>query len=393
MVCKFGSFGPANADHAVNNLLRHIYGVQEAMIGISSSKVTAKELTHLVLQSAADIRRVISSLQTHAVLDAASQSKARNFTTRTQEQRAAPVHTELISDTNIKCTAVAGLFPALLRALGSLDDLSNVQTYQGELIHSFISIFRELLERICALSASNCRRKAVGAAANKGASKRKGRLLAEISDFLPEPTLSEPTSSEEDNKVIRELCQLAFAMMDSLDPNISTENEVFEGFLFFIITRVGDSLKSFVFGSESPVMSMDPQVEERESSQEAQAPYLIDLLKHAITVTAKQFGLDTPFRQACHSISPSWEKNRDNHSILTKPRLRLQNTLLKAVFGEQAEEFAESLKKPLETSVDPCLDFTVNKTDRKENNTAEWFKNEVWETVGWDVLRGMIAWK
>ena len=327
------------------------------------------------------------------MLNTGAQLKARSSTTRTLEQRAAPVHSELISDTNIKCIAVARIFAALLRALASLDELSNVQIYQGEIVHSFILIFRDLLERICVLATSKDRRKVVAAAANKRSSRRKGRLLAEISNFLPEPTLSKSTSGEEDDKVIRKLCQLAFAMMDSLDPNTSAENEIFEGFLFFLITRVGDLLKSFVFGGESPDISTDSQVQERKATQEAQAPYLVDLLKHATTVTAKQFGLDTPFRQACHSISPFWEKNRERHNILTKPRLRLQNTLLKAVFGEQAEEFAESLKKPLETYVDPCLDSAINKSFGKENNTSEWFKNEVWETVGWDVLRGMIAWK
>ena len=371
----------------VNRLFKYMYRFRSAIDGGDSGCVDAEELKHLVIQSAVDTSHVISSVQTLTVVQVEKQLRTRRPTVRTQEDGANPEGTQLITDTDMKCVVVARFFPSLLKALARLP---NTQSYRGEAIHSLISIFKVLLERICFLSASKPRRGSLKGAPRKKAGTTRGRLLAEISDYLPEPLPEGFTASEEDDRVIKKLCQLAFSMMDNLDHNDSTEKEVFESFLYFLLSHVGGLLKEFVFNHEALKIPKDAQGEERRAKQEAQAPYLVFLLKHATTVTAKQFGLDIPFRQACNSTSVSQGENESGRSILTKARLTLQKTLLKAVFGEEAEEFAESLKKPLETCAKSCLDSGPSQVDGKMQTTSEWFQNAVWETVGWDMLYDTI---
>ena len=370
----------------MNYLFDHIYRIRSATTGGDNgfAEARAQELKHLVIQTAADIGHVIAKVKTLAVIRANNPPSARRPTLKTQEDGADLEATQLIADTDQKCVIVARFFPSLLRALATLPDTPN---YQGEAIHSLTSIFKRLLDRICSLSASKARRGLLKDAPRKAAGATRGRLLAEISDYLPEPV---HRTGEEDDRVIMKLCQLAFSMMDSLDPNRPTEKEVFEGFLYCLLNRTGELLNEFVFNHEAFYVPKDTPDEERRAQQEAQAPYLIYLLKHATTVTAKQFGLDTDFhfRQAF-----SEGENRIGRMILPKAREKLQNTMLKAVFGEEAEEFVESLKKPLEACANSCLDSGPSQTDGKMQTTSQWFKNEVWQTVGWDLLYNTIEFK
>ncbi len=75
--------------------------------------------------------------------------------------------------------------------------------------------------------------------------------------------------------------------------------------------------------------------------------------------------------------------------MTTKARIKLQNTLLRAVFGDNVTEIGESLQKPLDVS----LEFYNMKQVKEGLRVGEWFKDEVWKTIGWDVLREVIAWK
>ena len=368
-------------DYTVNALLQRIYGIQKAFEYDSVSTTTAKDITYLIIQSTADIRHLISSMPNHSIVKLGPKSRAPNATTRIQEQQTMHTYDQLIADTDIKCAVVARLFPYMLKACASLDELPDASGLQGQAIHRIVSLFRDLLEHICALSThQGVERLAVTASCEKTGSKGK-RIITEASDFWTAAAIN--TEPEKEDKVIKKLCQLAYAMMRALDTAIPAGKELFDGFLFFLITRVGDSLKGFVFGDENPDVTHGIYYDEDKVIHEAQAPYLIYLLKCATNLTAKQARSDFPPLQR-HG------QHLEQKNILTKAWIKLQNTLLKAIFGEQAEEFAESLKKPLEAK-DYDIDSS-GKNGEAERNISEWFKNEVWETVGWDVLRKLITW-
>ena len=292
-----------------------------------------------------------------------------------------------MSDTETKCLAVFRLFPSLLKALTSLGKLPDTKHLYGQVVHCIISIFQVLLQHVCSLSACEGVQKVAIAADSKKTKKTEGRLLAETADFLAAPNpASETPPIVEDEKVIKKLCQLAVAMMNDVDVSHTSGKELFDGFLFHLFMRVGDALKVFIFDVQAPCTAA---LEESNAIYQAQAPYLIYLLKHAIKLIEKKSWSEGIPQGGSSIVHYQHRLDSLPDSLSTLARARLQRTLLKAVFGEQADEYVESLKKLPCPSIDSDLEIA---TEDKGRNTPEWFKNEVWQTVGWDVLRGMIQW-
>ena len=63
---------------------------------------------------------------------------------------------------------------------------------------------------------------------------------------------------------------------------------------------------------------------------------------------------------------------------------KMQNTLLRALFGDQDEAFRDSLRRPAKVErIDDTEDLMVG---TEEDITSEWFIGEVWNSVGWDIL-------
>ncbi|KAG6995555.1 Mg2 transporter protein, corA-like/zinc transport protein ZntB [Physcia stellaris] len=377
-------------DRTVNKCLRRIFVTQQAISKLENDATKGKDLARLAIHSAADACRILRSIHSHTTLSVGPNTKAQKATTRIQEQQAAHTHAQLMSDAETKCLATFRLFPFLLKALTSLGQFPDTKHLHGQVIHCIISIFQVLLEHVCSLSACEGVQKVAIAADSKKIKKAEGRLLAETADFLAAPNpASETPPTVEDEKVIKKLCQLAVAMMNDLDMSHTSGRELFDGFLFHLFMRVGDTLKVFIFDVQAPrTAALDESI----AVCQAQAPYLVYLLKHAMKlIEKKSWSKGIPQE---HSSTVDYPHRLDSKpdSLSTFARVRLQHTLLKAVFGEHADEYVESLKKPPCPSIDSDLEIATEVWGQKGRNIPEWFKNEVWQTVGWDVLRGMIQW-
>ena len=66
--------------------------------------------------------------------------------------------------------------------------------------------------------------------------------------------------------------------------------------------------------------------------------------------------------------------------VLARARQRLQETLLKGIFGDDGEQFMNALQMP---ECDECWDNEVPRVARDEK---EAFVESVWSSVGWDML-------
>lgn len=370
-----------------------ISGILQAISKTANNNSTQIDQACLAIQSAADARRIVLSIHAHTTQNAVPQSKARTKTTRIQEQEAAHTHARAVNDAEKKCNVVIQLFPFLLRILDTLHEPSKTSDLRGQVIHCIIYLFQSLLEHICNLSACEALQKQATAANSEETGKAKGRLLAETTDFLSAPSAAPKSAIEKvEDKVIKMLCQLAVAMINDLDANTLGRQEVFDGFLFFLLLRVGDLLKVFVFDVESPNSVKDVQPGDTHAFHEAQAPYLIFLLRHASSLASqKSRFIKTPQKTgSAGSYSPGDARRFEGISHIANKRL--QHTLLKGVFGEQAGEFVESLRRPTYSRTECELDFEEQGKRQKECDMSKWFQNEVWETVGWDVLQPMVAW-
>ena len=269
-----------------------------------------------------------------------------------------------------------------------LTDLPETVGLQGQVTHCIISIFEGVLEHICKLSAGQAVQKLLN---GRATNKKRARLLAETADFLVAPTeAAEPPSVHEKDKVITKLCQLAIAMMDGLDTRSSTGKDLFDGFLFFVFTRVGDSLGAFVLGREEPA-SGGGHFEDSIDVHEAQAPYLVYLLKYSTEISAKKCWDQAP-RCAGKDLPRSHGSDAESDKLSTEARLRLQHTLLKGVFPKQATKFMEALRKPADTKTDPDLMIGAEVKDLSAKGISKWFSSKVWETIGWEAMLPVIQW-
>ena len=361
---------------------------QQAISNTANNCTNQIDQANLAIQSAADARRVLLSIQTHTT-QSASPHKARTTTTRIQQQQAAHTHAEVVNTAETKCNVIIQLFPFLLRTLDTLHEPSD----RNQVIYCIINLFQSLLEHICNLSACEGLQKLATAVSGEETGKANGRLLTETTGFLPAPSAaSKSVTARLEDKIIKMLCQLAVAMMNDLDASTPARQEVFDGFLFFLLLRVGDLLKVFTFGVESQNSAKGVHPGDMLAFHEAQAPYVIFLLRHASSLASQKSKIHRNSQKTGNAGSDPQEDAGKFEDISRIARKRLQHTLLKGVFGEQADEFMESLRRPIYSSTECELDFEEQRKRRKGCDMSKWFQNEVWETVGWDVLEEMVAW-
>ena len=365
---------------------------QQAISKTANNNTTQIDQANIAIQSAADARRVLLSIQTHTT-QSAGPHKARTTTTRNQEQKAAQIHAEVVSNAETKCNVVIQLFPFLLRSLDTLHEPSDTSDFRNQVIYCIINLFQSLLEHICNLSACEGLQKLATAARGGGTGKANGRLLTETTGFLPAPSAApKSVTAGVEDKVIKMLCQLAVAMMNDLDASTPARQEVFDGFIFFLLLRVGDLLKVFTFGVEPQNSAKGVHPEDMLAFHEAQAPYLIFLLRHASSLASQKSKIHRNSQKTGNAGSDPQEDAGRFEDISLIARKRLQHTLLKGVFGEQADEYVESLRRPIYSSTECEVDFEEQRKRRKDCDMSKWFQNEVWETVGWNVLEEMVAW-
>ena len=375
------------------NCIHRVSEIQQSISNIANNNTAQIDQARLAIKSAANARRILLSIQTHTTQNASPQRKARTTITRIQEQQAASTHAEVVHDSETKCNVVIQLFPFLLRILDTLHEPSETSDFRNQVIHCIIHLFQSLLEHICNLSASEGLQKLATAASGEESGKANGRLLAETKDFLSAPSAgSKSTTGKMEDKVIKMLCRLAVAMMSDLDGSTLARQEVFDGFLFFLLLRVGDLLKVFTFGVESQDSAKGVQPEAMHAFHEAQAPYLIFLLKNASSIASQKSRFRKNAQKTGDAGSHSREDAEKFEGISHIANKRLQHTLLRGLFGEHADEFVESLRRPTYSWTECELDFEEQGKRQKDCGTPKWFQNEVWETVGWDVLEKEVAW-
>ena len=280
-------------------------------------------------------------------------------------------------------------FTYLLKGLDRLGQDAEGVILQGQVIHDFLHVLHEILKVVRATSARESvarlkRRKNGHGPAKGGAAPTPNPVAAGL-------------------LVSHQLCRLFVTLMASLNTTISAHQKVMEGILFFLLDRVGRVLNVFVFGGETgsyhnkclpetTTINGDTELEEEVILIEAEAPGLVWILEQAMTFirqhrnprVAAGSTAETQQLQA----RPEEECIMDRLSLADHVQKKLQNTLLKAVFNEDAISFEDRLREP----PNPGIYLNGQRPVANEENVRDWFKQEVWRIVGWDVLRKITDW-
>ena len=344
-----------------------------------------------------------------STIDHTAQSQSVNLVTSSaltspnpisKEQAAISPRSEPGSIIEKRIIQIGRAFPHFLAHLHTLSEIPESEILCGKVISESIKIFRFLFQRICDLAVADAK-------PNQGTpiSSKKQRNGHENTGATYSFDKRPATSPR-----IMRICRLAVSLMLNLDPAKPTHKKILEGCLYLLVTRVGRVLRDFTIG-ESPFGNVnkvatpdyEPYQEERqlknsgESSNtaapvvsDAQAPYLIWLLGHIPSLSSSM----TP---APNATTTSLGENRQIQpdgsygTMYNDAHLQLQRTLVRALFGEEvAASFQPALEPPDVLSDDNLVTDLEIPTETAD--VRDWFKNEVWRLVGWDVLRGKIVW-
>ncbi len=354
----------------------------------------------MTCQVSSDVRQIISSIECAHISESIVSTGSRKVATRTQQRSTREAQSKKKAQVSTKLLAIARIFPYLLRSLHKLEQTAEGELLQGQVIYSCIETFRDLLQHICNLSVTQeDNRNPLPPISHKVSKPRVG-----VSTQSDRPYPQPHNSAEMDGDLLK-ICNLLLTLISNLDTNIATDDAILEGFLFFLLNRIGTALKIFVFQNDypedflgvpdsgSPITAIHPDYDEEQRNAKAQAPYLVYLLDRLDPIVATGTRLFTD----ASSSSPEIKSTTSPRRILTKiPSTALQSTLLHAVFGASAEraDFSDSLTIPLPPEENACSAFAEKALERhgKDRGVEDWFKMEVWRVVGWDVLEGCIAW-
>ena len=199
-------------------------------------------------------------------------------------------------------------------------------------------------------------------------------------------TQGTPLSKPED-EVATQITRLLGAMVFSLDISRTKHQDILEGFLFILLTRVGKTLCLFVFQDLqlNPDLYINPtklplpegllEAELNEASllaAQMEAKHLIWLLERALAFLSA----------SPNSSSSNTASVRDN--FVSKVKDRLQSTLLQGVFGTDEPFFQNSLQRPIPPEVQELDDLEISPISDKP--VSDWFVQEVWRLLGWEML-------
>lgn len=290
--------------------------------------------------------------------------------------------------------AIERSYPCLLHSLKKVSTADDGRSHAGLILYHIILLFETILNGLRRHSIATAKESIARA---KQPKKEKGRGKTNRTKTA-QVTTAQEEKGEEDT-IPRQLAHLLQAMILSLNLTIREQCNLLEGFLFLLLDRVGKILCFFVLGdlrlnrhlrldpSELPLPGGLAEMQDGEITRkgaEREAKYLIKILEKTLAFVDHNkermaampiFNSPIGDKQTAHSVP----------SITERVRTKLQNTLLKAVFGDQDACFKDCLPSP--EVPDPAPEpAEQDRASPETEDTPEWFTREIWRLLGWDIL-------
>ncbi|GAB7365468.1 hypothetical protein MBLNU230_g6541t1 [Neophaeotheca triangularis] len=269
--------------------------------------------------------------------------------------------------------------------------------FLGQVVYAYTGMFATLLEVFQEASESETRRameaegNANSTVAGKAASKYKSKAK------IPKPT------NIRDNALLSMLSSFLAGIIDLLDPKIEAHRELFEGFAYCIFNMLGRHLYVLTFNHQrSPNPSSDietastllkqtetDQIEPQPSKTLAhgtaklEAPYLIYMLRTLIASAPAHLSPSPASSTSTTKGKRPSTKPRSKSSLAVAARERLQRTLITSMFGTEGLQEGSPL---LECLSNPVAKGAATVPKVKDEGVGEWFIEEVWRSLGWEVL-------
>ena len=177
------------------------------------------------------------------------------------------------------------------------------------------------------------------------------------------------------------LTDLLSDMMLSLDLSRQEDQEVMEGFFFVTIDRMGKMLALFVFRNLHLATNVCPKLRPPDGlvamTREDVTPQDIQIeARYLMMFLDNVLGSESPL---------NYHQSPMQSQFVRKMKDRLQKTLLQTVFGTDDPLFKNGLVRP---TTPPPQSRDAHHLEEPE--FPEWFTQELWSLVGWDLLNSTV---
>lgn len=315
-----------------------------------------------------------------AVLDAIAQQKASDSANGT--------------DLTTTMTAVGRVVAAILAGLQKLVRLDSSDSLKGQVTYALVRMYETILAQFDPVSQEKTLEESAGPTTDPKTSTSTAKAKSKGGP---------PRVNIKDIPTLNALASLLSGIIKQLDPKQDPHKDIFEGFLFCVLSKLGDRIYTINFqrpraadimSELEAASSLDEEDIEPTPSPpfpaavrqaQLEAPYLLHLLKQSLALTPTFL---SPTASTSKSTKPKANPKPGSISKATlglAAKERLQATLVSAIFGlesvdEDSDLFVESLRMPMAGGGN----VTVPRV--KEAEVGEWFQGEVWRLLGWEVL-------
>ena len=280
-------------------------------------------------------------------------------------------------------------YSSILDALDKIAAKATEVRLRGVVMHDMVRLFQHVLGQLHAL----CSQKAGDLLGHEQSAKgsRSRRAVKQQNTA----TACDP------DQISRQLANFLAQTVVVLDLSKSSHHDLFEGLVCAFLDHLGSSLSLVVFGDNSPVSPrdgdtsglLDPQGLQHTdrtaigASLKAallEAPYLIYILDRIMTVVDSRQSLMSSRSGPLFALRK--DATISNNEFGRRIKQKLQNTLLRGVFGDDDLTFCDALQRapPVE------LGEEIPGSDERSRGTPEWFTGEAWRILGWDILASTV---
>lgn len=293
-------------------------------------------------------------------------------------------------------TAAKRSLASMMSAYVKLSRLPDREEALGKVVHAIVSMFQVLVSILEDLATAELPQASVAEEHGQNS--------------LAHGLKSRPKSSRaikpKNNIPLVLTTRFLAGVVDLLDSTSSSNKALFEGLAFVVLEKIGETLFVNTFGHrrgatlevemlqsvvcmESTSAEQDPQ--ERSLLQQKAdllSPYLTHLLKRIISAAPGFLGFLASNRSGKHRPTTPRASTKVNLAIAAKERL--QRTLVNCIFGmegvDQHDPFRDCLKMP------QTGNGRVVMPKVKDVEVKEWFREEVWRLLGWEILSHEDEW-
>ncbi|KAF2710168.1 hypothetical protein K504DRAFT_377943 [Pleomassaria siparia CBS 279.74] len=291
------------------------------------------------------------------------------------------------SEVSLAMRACAKAFTLLLVGLGKVPNDSTDRRLSNILVYEVVKMFQTILENIMEAARLTI--------TTRFAPQKKAKTSSSHAKA--------PASTKESNPP-QHLAQLINALVSKLDRNDPTQREMFEGYTFVLLERVGKRLYYCTFGRDRSAtiqgdIAIPPNhdhpaaVARREKEMQTarlEVRSLAIILERAVGL-APYYMKDWPSsassassRKGAGLAKSLTMKNPPPASrvpLNVQAKDRLSRTLISCMFGlEGHNDLSDILRMPARLGALP----TVAKA--ADDDVDDWFTAEVWRLVGWEML-------